>query len=108
MREPHHPACEELELPAVLHALSDPARLQIVRKLADGPECTCGTFDLGLSKATLSHHFRVLRESGVVRTRPDGRKRMLSLRDEDLNDRFPGLLEAVLEAQKTQRAKALL
>jgi len=108
MREPHHPSCEELELPAVLHALSDPARLQIVRKLADGDECTCGTFDLGLSKATLSHHFRVLRESGVVRTRPDGRKRMLSLRDEDLNDRFPGLLEAVLEAQKTQRAKALL
>jgi DNA-binding transcriptional ArsR family regulator len=108
MREPHHPSCEELELPAVLHALSDPARLQIVRKLADGDECTCGTFDLGLSKATLSHHFRVLRESGVVRTRPDGRKRMLSLRDEDLNDRFPGLLAAVLEAQKTQRAKALL
>jgi DNA-binding transcriptional ArsR family regulator len=108
MREPHHPSCEELELPAILHALSDPARLQIVRKLADGDECTCGTFDLGLSKATLSHHFRVLRESGVVRTRPDGRKRMLSLRDEDLNDRFPGLLQAVLEAQKTQRAKALL
>jgi DNA-binding transcriptional ArsR family regulator len=108
MREPHHPSCEELELPAVLHALSDPARLQIVRKLADGDECTCGTFDLGLSKATLSHHFRVLRESGVVRTRPDGRKRMLSLRYEDLNDRFPGLLEAVLEAQKTQRPKALL
>ena len=81
MREPHHPSCEELELPAVLHALSDPARLQIVRKLADGDECTCGTFELGLSKATLSHHFRVLRECGVVRTRPDGRKRMLSLRD---------------------------
>ena len=63
MREPHHPSCEELELPAVLHALSDPARLQIVRKLADGDECTCGTFELGLSKATLSHHFRVLRET---------------------------------------------
>jgi DNA-binding transcriptional ArsR family regulator len=93
MREPHHPSCEELELPAVLHALSDPARLQIVRKL---------------SKATLSHHFRVLRESGVVRTRPDGRKRMLSLRDDDLNGRFPGLLDAVLAAQQTQRLEALL
>ena len=108
MREPHHPSCEELELPAVLHALSDPARLQIVRKLADGDECTCGTFDLGLSKATLSHHFRVLRESGVVRTRPDGRKRMLSLRDGDLNGRFPGLLDAVLAAQQPQRIEALL
>ncbi|HMJ94373.1 MAG TPA: helix-turn-helix domain-containing protein, partial [Thermoleophilaceae bacterium] len=65
-------------------------------------------FDLGLSKATLSHHFRVLRESGVVRTRPDGRKRMLSLRDDDLTNRFPGLLEAVLAAQQSQRVAALL
>jgi DNA-binding transcriptional ArsR family regulator len=87
----------------VLHALSDPARLQIVRQLAIGDECTCGTFDLGLSKATLSHHFRVLRESGVVRTRPDGRTRMLSLRKDDLNDRFPGLLEAVLTAESSPK-----
>jgi DNA-binding transcriptional ArsR family regulator len=83
----------------VLHALSDPARLQIVRQLSIRDECTCGTFDLGLSKATLSHHFRVLRESGVVRTRPEGRTRMLSLRKSDLDERFPGLLDAVLTAQ---------
>ncbi len=100
MHEPHHPASEELDLPAVLHALSDPARLTIVRALAEGDECTCGRFDLGLSKATLSHHFRVLREAGLVRTRPDGRKRMLSLREEDMADRFPGLLEAVLAADR--------
>jgi DNA-binding transcriptional ArsR family regulator len=99
MREPHHPSCAELELPAVLHALSDPARLQIVRQLAVGDECTCGTFELGLSKATLSHHFRVLREAGVVRTRPEGRTRMLSLRKDELDDRFPGLLDAVLTAE---------
>ncbi len=98
MREPHHPSCDELELSAVLHALSDPARLEIVRWLAEGDERTCGTFELGLSKPTLSHHFRVLREAGVVRTRPDGRKRMLSLRQDELNERFPGLLEAVLAA----------
>jgi DNA-binding transcriptional ArsR family regulator len=108
MREPHHPTCEELELPAVLHALSDPARLQIVRKLAEGDECTCGTFDLGLSKATLSHHFRVLRESGVVRTRPDGRRRLLSLREDDLNKRFPGLLGAVLSAKQESKLEAVL
>jgi DNA-binding transcriptional ArsR family regulator len=100
MHEPHHPARDELELSAVLHALSDPARLTIVRALAEGDECTCGRFDLGLSKATLSHHFRVLREAGLVRTRPDGRKRMLSLREEDLAERFPGLLEAVLAADR--------
>jgi DNA-binding transcriptional ArsR family regulator len=99
MREPHHPARRELELSAVLHALSDPARLEIVRRLAAGDEPPCGTFELGLSKATLSHHFRVLRESGVVRTRPEGRKRLLSLRADDLEDRFPGLLNAVLAAK---------
>jgi DNA-binding transcriptional ArsR family regulator len=99
MREPHHPARRELELSAVLHALSDPARLEIVRRLAIGDEPPCGTFELGLSKATLSHHFRVLRESGVVRTRPEGRKRLLSLRTDDLEARFPGLLHAVLAAK---------
>jgi DNA-binding transcriptional ArsR family regulator len=99
MREPHHPGRRELELSAVLHALSDPARLEIVRRLATGDEPPCGTFELGLSKATLSHHFRVLRESGVVRTRPEGRKRLLSLRADDLEARFPGLLDAVLAAK---------
>jgi DNA-binding transcriptional ArsR family regulator len=98
MREPHHPARGELELSAVLHALSDPARLEIVRRLAAGDEPPCGTFSLGLSKATLSHHFKVLRECGVVRTRPEGRKRLLSLRVDDLEARFPGLLRAVLTA----------
>jgi DNA-binding transcriptional ArsR family regulator len=104
MREPHHPSRRELELPFVLHALSDPARLEIVRRLAEGDEPSCGTFDMGLSKATLSHHFRVLRESGVVLVRPEGRKRFLSLREHDLNARFPGLLDAVLSAKRS-RAK---
>jgi DNA-binding transcriptional ArsR family regulator len=105
MREPHHPARNELELSAVLHALSDPARLEIVRRLASGDEPSCGMFELGLSKATLSHHFRVLRESGVVLVRPEGRKRLLSLRTDDLNARFPGLIEAILAA-KTRRQRA--
>ena len=90
----------------MLHALSDPARLEIVRRLADGDEPSCGTFDLGLSKATLSHHFKVLRETGVVRTRPEGRKRLLSLRTDDLNHRFPGLLDAILSAKRGARKPA--
>jgi DNA-binding transcriptional ArsR family regulator len=105
MREPHHPSRAEIELSSVLHALSDPARLEIVRRLADGAEPSCGMFEIGLSKATLSHHFRVLRESGVVRTRPEGRKRLLSLRTDDLEARFPGLLDAVLAAKRS-RAKS--
>jgi DNA-binding transcriptional ArsR family regulator len=100
MREPHHPSRDELELSAVLHALSDPARLEIVRRLAAGDEWSCGTFELGLSKPTLSHHFKVLREAGVVRTRPEGRKRLLSLRTADLEARFPHLLEAILAANE--------
>ena len=96
MREPHHPPTSELELASVLHALSDPTRLAIVRHLASGHECACGGMNLNLSKATLSHHYRVLRETGVVRTRPQGRRRLLSLRKTDLDARFPGLLEAVL------------
>jgi len=106
MREPHQPARAELELSSVLHALSDPARLEIVRRLADGDEPSCGTFVLGLSKATLSHHFKVLREAGVVRTRPEGRKRLLSLRIDDLEYRFPGLLEAVLAAKRRRTKSA--
>jgi DNA-binding transcriptional ArsR family regulator len=100
MREPHHPSRQELELSDVLHALSDPARLDIVRRLAEGDEPSCGMFEVGLSKATLSHHFRVLRESGVVMVRPEGRKRLLSLRLDDLNARFPGLMDAILATKK--------
>jgi DNA-binding transcriptional ArsR family regulator len=86
--------------------LSDPARLEIVRRLADGDEPSCGTFELGLSKATLSHHFKVLREAGVVRTRPEGRKRLLSLRIDDLEFRFPGLLDAVMAAKRRRTKSA--
>lgn len=100
MREPHHPSRGELELSDVLHALSDPARMAIVRELAACRECSCGDFDVGVSKATLSHHFRVLRESGVVMVRPEGRKRLLSLRLDDLNARFPGLMDAILATKK--------
>jgi DNA-binding transcriptional ArsR family regulator len=95
---PDHPAVEQLELPAVLHALSDPVRLCIVRTLAeDGPR-TCGTFAVKVSKSTLSHHFRVLREAGVTLTEPERTQRVVSLRRDDLDRRFPGLLDAVLAA----------
>ena len=96
-------------MPSVLHALSDPARLEIVRRLAAGSEeWSCGRFELGLSKATLSHHFRVLREAGVVRTRPEGRKRLLSLREDDLESRFPGLLDAVLANGRAREVPPVL
>jgi DNA-binding transcriptional ArsR family regulator len=95
----HHPARRDLEMASVLHALSDPHRLQIVRRLAsEGEPCRCGNFDLDVTKSTLTHHFRVLREAGVIEQRRDGTARLNSLRREDLDERFPGLLDAVLDS----------
>ena len=95
-----HPEPQTLELTQVLHALSDPVRLQIVRKLADDGGCTqrCGEFSLPVSKSTLTHHFRVLRESGVIEQSREGTAKVNRLRREDLDARFPGLLESVLSA----------
>jgi DNA-binding transcriptional ArsR family regulator len=94
----HHPATEELELAAVLHALSDPVRLQIVRDLAGAGSCNCGAFAVPVAKSTLSHHLKVLREAGVTLTETAGTQRVVSLRNGDLDSRFPGLLDAVLAA----------
>jgi DNA-binding transcriptional ArsR family regulator len=91
-----HPDTEEIELAAVLHALSDPVRLQIVATVADGREWTCGGLGLPVSKSTCTHHLAVLREAGVIRQRIDGTKKLNSLRREDLDQRFPGLIDAVL------------
>jgi DNA-binding transcriptional ArsR family regulator len=94
-----HPACEELQLGAVLHALSDPVRLQIVAELAQGEgECTCGSFELPVTKSTCTHHFKVLREAGVIKQRQQGTTRLNALRRIDLETRFPGLLETILRA----------
>ena len=87
----------DLELTAVLHAFSDPGRLRIVQILATDTEPRpCGSFGLELTKSTMSHHFRVLREAGVIEQRRDGTSKLSTLRREDLDARFPGLLEAVL------------
>jgi DNA-binding transcriptional ArsR family regulator len=93
-----HPSVEDLDLPTVLHALSDPVRLQIVHDLARERACTCGALAVPVAKSTLSHHLRVLREAGVTLTEPEGTQRVVSLRAGDLDARFPGLLVAVLSA----------
>src|SRR6059058_5182615 len=82
----------DLRLESVLGALGDPVRLSIVRTLAAtwGGSRSCGSFGLTVSKSTASHHFRVLREAGVIRQRDQGRHRMTELRRADLEARFPG------------------
>ena len=92
-----HPEPHEIELAAVLHALSDPMRLRIVGELASGEERTCKSIDLPIVKSTCTHHFKVLREAGVIRQRVVGTTRVNSLRSDDLDARFPGLLGSVLE-----------
>jgi DNA-binding transcriptional ArsR family regulator len=91
------PNRDELQIASVLHALSDPQRLAIVASLARDPAPRrCGAFGLCITKSTLTHHFRVLREAGVIDQREEGTARLNSLRREDLDTRFPGLLDAVL------------
>jgi DNA-binding transcriptional ArsR family regulator len=93
-----HPSRGEMELATVLHALSDPMRLRIVAGLAVKDDRTCKSFDLPVTKSTCTHHFRVLREAGVIRQRLEGTTKLNSLRREDLQARFPGLLDSVLRA----------
>lgn len=94
----NHPDTEEIRLENVLTALGNPLRLTVVRVLAGGGEHACSAVLSGIPKSTLTHHWRVLRDSGVIRQRPFGRENLLSLRREDLNARFPGLLDVLLGA----------
>lgn len=98
-RELPHPDLTEVELPAVLFALSDPARLDLIRELAaQGPltVAECHSADPTVPKSTFSHHLKTLREAGLIRNEPAGRQRTVTLRRSELDRRFPGLLDAVL------------
>ena len=96
MRPFKHPSASDLVLERVLYALSDPVRLEIVRRLANVAEASCGELDGGRPKSSMSHHFRVLRDAGLVCTQNAGTTHMNSLRRADLDERFPGLLTAIL------------
>ncbi len=102
--ELHHPAVDEIDLPSLLHALSDPMRLEIVRSLSccSAGALPCNAISLPVSKATASHHFKVLRLAGVIAQRDEGTRRISSLRREDLERRYPGLLDSVLRAAQSE------
>ena len=91
------PARDEIELVGVLEAVADPIRLEILSALV-GEERACGSFPLPVNDSTRSHHFKVLRDAGLTKTRVVGTTRFVSIRREDLDARFPGLLESVLAA----------
>ena len=100
------PLQSEIRLPAVLSALGDPVRLEIVRQLDLGGERACGSFLIDMPKSSLSHHFRVLREAGIVGTRPargkTGSALINWLRVTDLEALFPGLLSSVLKGIRNE------
>ncbi|WP_263262105.1 helix-turn-helix domain-containing protein [Pseudomonas sp. RIT-PI-S] len=96
MRAFKHPLPADFVLERVLYALSDPVRMEIVRYLAGVPEASCSELDGGRPKSSMSHHFRVLRDAGLVQTRNVGTTHMNSLRSDELNQRFPGLLECIV------------
>ncbi|MEM9542231.1 MAG: helix-turn-helix transcriptional regulator [Cyanobacteria bacterium P01_E01_bin.42] len=97
MKPFYHPNIDQMTLAGVLYALGDPARLEIVQLLARQGEQPCGAFNFNLAKSTISHHFKILRESGIVYSHKSGTQHLNSLRREDLEQRFPGLLDAVLK-----------
>lgn len=98
-----HPARDKIRLEDVLHALSDPMRLRVVRDLATAEsDLSCSHFDLPVTKSTTTHHFRVLRESGVIQQIYRGTAKMNGLRRDDLDALFPGLLDSVLAAAALQ------
>lgn len=107
MRNLYHPRIDELSLPDVLHALSDPVRLNVVTSLAERGEQPCSALEATVSKSTLSHHFKVLREAGVTYTRVDGTHRLVSLRRGELEERFPGLLDCVIDASRVEARVAV-
>jgi DNA-binding transcriptional ArsR family regulator len=95
-----HPALADIDLPTVLFALSDPARLDLVRQLGAKGTLTiaeCQATDPDVPKSTFSHHLKTLREAGLIRNEPAGRQRTLTLRRNEVDRQFPGLLDAVLD-----------
>jgi DNA-binding transcriptional ArsR family regulator len=98
MRPLPQPARESLTLASVLHALGDPVRLELVRRAWADPEATCSALAEGLDvpMSTLSNHWRILREAGLISMTVDGRHRRVRPRADDLSKRFPGMLDSIL------------
>ena len=99
MRQIKHPSIDQVELTDIMYALSDPARLEIVGRLANaGRKMTCGELDLNRPKSSMSHHFKILRAAGIVETLIEGTEHMNALRLEEIERKFPGVLQSILRS----------
>jgi DNA-binding transcriptional ArsR family regulator len=98
------PAVDQMELRRVLEAVSDPIRLSIVVQLSEADEdITCGSFDLPIKASTATHHFTALRQAGLIHQYYRGTSRLNTLRADDVEEAFPGLLGSVVSAAQKQR-----
>jgi DNA-binding transcriptional ArsR family regulator len=94
-----HLAAEDITLQGVLEALTDPVRRSMVRQLADSErDMACWTFDINVTRSTLTHHFKVLRQAGIIWQHYEGTVKLNTLRRDDLERAFPGLLDAIINA----------
>ena len=97
MRVLPQPHGDDFDLATVLHAFGDPVRLELVRRLSAEGETTCTPEGLSVPRSTLSNHWRILREAGAITVRVSGKTRLVTLRKDELDTRFPLLLRAVLD-----------
>jgi DNA-binding transcriptional ArsR family regulator len=107
MRPISHPALEDISLEGILHALSDPVRVAIFTQIAgDGCPRPCSAFnqvgDRAIAKSTLSQHFKVLREAGLIRSERRGVEMQNTSRCSEIEVRFPGLIPAIVNAHAVQ------
>jgi len=112
MRPLFHPAASDITVEGILHALSDPVRVHIFAKIANanGPQ-TCSAFlevsDKVVPKSTLSQHFNVLRQAGLIRSERKGVEMLNTARHDELHERFGALIMAIIEAHAAQRERGL-
>ena len=100
-----HPVYPVAEIGDLLAALADPIRLAIVRSVAESEgEIGCGAFDLPVTKPTLTHHFRVLKEAGLIGARMEGTRKFIHLRRAEVDAAYPGLLDSVLQSRRSEVA----
>ncbi|MFZ4713173.1 MAG: ArsR/SmtB family transcription factor [Bacteriovoracaceae bacterium] len=100
MKKTYCPNLKKMPISALFDALSDPIRIEIVLTLLDGEETSCGDCKSPLSKSTMSHHFKVLRECGIIQRRGEGKTHFLSLRVEEIEERMPGFLDVLRKLKK--------
>jgi DNA-binding transcriptional ArsR family regulator len=102
-----HPAVEDIRVEGILHALSDPTRVAIFARIAgSGSSSNCSSFltvgDKAVPKSTLSHHFKALRDAGLIRSERVGVEMQNTSRCAEIEKRFPGLIPAIIGALRAQ------